>query len=430
MQRTMTEIRLTVPGDKSVTHRALFLAALSAGACRIRGALDAGDTRATASVLSLCGVPIPPIARTMTVHGAGLGGLRPPAATLDCANSGTTARLLLGLLAGSHGWAVVTGDASLRRRPMRRVTAPLAEAGATFRELGPADRLPIAVTGGGLHMIAHDSPVASAQIKSALLFAGLTGGVRVRVSEPVPSRDHSERMLEALGAPIQTEHVNGKRQVVLEAMESLPAFDCDVPGDFSSAAFLIAASLLSRQARVVVRGVGINPTRTGLLDVLHRMGAGVRCVRGPVSAGEARGDLIAEPVYLRGVEIGAAEIPRMIDEIPVLAVLAARADGETRITGAAELRVKESDRIAVLAANLRAVGVQAEELDDGLVIAGTDAPLTGRVRTHDDHRIAMAFGVLAAQPGNTIEIDEPSAAAVSYPAFWKTLHRVTSPRSR
>jgi len=424
----MTEIRVDIPGDKSVTHRALFLSALASGTSRITGALDAGDTRATAAVLRLCGVPLPAITPRMLVSGAGLGGLRAPAATLDCGNSGTTARLLLGLLAGSHAWAVVTGDTSLRRRPMRRVTQPLAAAGAVFRELGPEDRLPISVEGGGLHMISHDSPVPSAQVKSALLFAGLTGGVRVRVSEPAPSRDHSERMLQALGAPIRTDRINGRRQIVLEPMVSLPAFECDVPGDFSSAAFLLAAGLLSSNARVHMRNVGINPTRTGLLSVLDRMGARIEIAQPRRSAGEDTGDLIAGPADLRAVDVGAGDVPAMIDEIPVLAVLAARAQGETHIRGAAELRVKESDRLAVLASSLRAIGVRADEFADGLAIEGTPAPLSGRVVTHGDHRIAMAFGVLAAQPGNAIEIDDPSAAAVSFPQFWKTLKRCAAAR--
>jgi 3-phosphoshikimate 1-carboxyvinyltransferase len=317
---------------------------------------------------------------------------------------------------------VLTGDESLRARPMRRVTGPLAAAGARFVELASPDRLPIAVDGRALDAIEHDSPHASAQIKSAILLAGLAAGSPVRVTEPWRSRDHSERMLAAMGATLRVSETPDERnQIVLAPTERLDPIDIVVPGDFSSAAFLLAASILSKDVPVRIEGVGVNPTRIGLLDVLTRMGAIVLMDRQRDAAGEPVADLVVHPASLRGTTVDAREIPSLIDEIPALAILAARAEGETRIRGAAELRVKESDRLQSLATNLRAIGVRTEEQPDGLLIDGTNAPLRGRVRTLGDHRIAMAFGVLGALPGNHIEVDDPAAASVSFPAFWSLL---------
>jgi 3-phosphoshikimate 1-carboxyvinyltransferase len=305
---------------------------------------------------------------------------------------------------------------------MRRVTGPLAAAGARFEELGEPDRLPIRISGGELRPIDYSSPHASAQVKSALLLAGLTGGVSVTVSEPILSRDHTERMLRAMGADLVTSHQPGAApRIQLHPPEFLDPLRLTVPGDFSSAAFFLAFGLLAPRGGVRLHGVGVNPTRTGLLDVLRRMGALIEEYAPCDICDEPVADLVALPTRLRGTTIGAAEIPALIDEIPVLAILAARAEGETTITGAEELRVKESDRIAALAANLRAIGVDLQELPDGLVIQGSDAPLAGRVRCFNDHRIAMAFGVLAALPGHEIEIDDPACANVSYPAFWDHL---------
>jgi 3-phosphoshikimate 1-carboxyvinyltransferase len=355
------------------------------------------------------------------IEGVGLNGLVPATRPLDCGNSGTSARLLLGVLAGCAFRSVLTGDASLRARPMRRVTEPLAAAGAVCAELDAPDRLPIAVQGGMLRPIVHHAPRASAQVKSALLLAGLTGGTSVWVSEPQRSRDHTERMLAALGAHLATGEADGRAWVKLDATRRLDALDFTVPGDFSSAAFFLAWSLLTRRA-VRISGVGINPTRTGLLDVLQRMQAGILLEGERMHGGEPVADLVCRPAVLVATDVAGAEVVRLIDEVPALAVVAARAAGETRISGAAELRVKESDRIAALAGNLRALGVAAEELADGLVIRGTDAPLRGNVQCQGDHRIAMAFGVLAAQPGNDIRIDDPAVAAISFPSFWDQLH--------
>jgi 3-phosphoshikimate 1-carboxyvinyltransferase len=307
---------------------------------------------------------------------------------------------------------------------MRRVTAPLAEAGARFHELGSADRLPIAVEGTGLRSIVHDSPHASAQIKSALMLAGLASRVPVRLTEPARSRDHTERMIAAMGADVRTSEESGRHAIEMAPPETLEPFDLVVPGDFSSAAFLLAMGLLLPGAQIRVENVGVNPTRTGLLPVLERMGAEIHIENRGTAAGEPSGDLLSSAAPLTGTSIEGHEVAAMIDEFPVLAVLAARAAGETRVTGAGELRVKESDRIGTLVANLRSVGVEAEELEDGFVVQGTTGPLTGRIATRGDHRIAMAFGVLGAQPGNRIEVDDPAAASVSFPAFWGVLGKV------
>jgi 3-phosphoshikimate 1-carboxyvinyltransferase len=415
---------VTVPGDKSISHRALLFASLASGESRLRGVLPGEDPQATAAALRLLGVRVPPLSKAaeeIRIVGGGLRGWSAPAQEIDCANSGTTARLLLGALAAHPFRSTLTGDASLRSRPMRRVTEPLTRMGAGFHELGEADRLPIAIEGGTLQPLDWANPQASAQVKSAILLAGLIGGVSVRVLEPVRSRDHTERMLRGCGATVeQGADPWGRSYVSFMPVDRLEPLDLDVPGDFSSAAFFIALGLLGSRA-IRITGTGVNPTRTGLLSVLRRMGANVRVENQHVAGGEPVGDVVVQPGSLRATTVSAHEIPALLDEIPVLAVLAARAEGETRITGAAELRVKESDRLAVLARNLRGLGVAVEELRDGLVVQGTSAPLVGHVQTFDDHRIAMAFGVLAALPDHRIEIDDPDVVAVSFPAFWDHL---------
>ena len=421
---------VTVPGDKSITHRALMLAAVADGESRLRGLLPGADCRATASVLRAlgCGVPDPPAdGSEVRVAVRGIAGWTAPAAWLDCGNSGTTARLMMGLLAGRPFAATLTGDESLRGRPMRRITEPLARMGARFAEHGAPDRLPIEVIGGPLRPLDYASPKASAQIKSAVLLAGLGGGVPVAVTEPIRSRDHTERMLAALGERVETADTGaGVRIELAPSGRAPPPLDLDVPGDPSSAAFLVALALLADAGELRIRNVGVNPTRTGFFRLVERMGARIGMEDPRTAGGEPVADLVAAPARLRGIHVGGDEVPDAIDEIPVLAVLAARAEGETRITGAGELRVKETDRIAAVAANLRGLGVEAEELEDGIVVRGTDRPLSGSVRAFHDHRIAMAFGVLAAQPGNAIEIDHPEVVDVSFPGFWELLRRVVS----
>lgn len=429
----MTELR--VPGDKSISHRALLLAALAGGESRIRGILTGEDPRATASILRELGVRVPPLVadRELRITGVGVRGMRTPRRILDCANSGTTARLMLGVLAGQALEATLTGDESLRRRPMRRVTDPLSRMGARFEPLSAPGRLPLRVTAGPLCSLDYRLPVASAQLKSALLLAGVTGGVPVELVEPGLSRDHTERMLAAAGCALASSREGVANRVHLTASPSaLDPVDLVVPGDFSSAAFPIALALLGGAGEgIVLRGVGLNPTRTGLLPVLDRMNARIEVhERSVPERGEPTGDLVIHPSDLTGTEVRPGEIPGLIDEVPVLAVLAARARGTTRITGAEELRVKESDRLGALAANLTSLGVEVEELPDGLVIEGTGRPLSGAVEARGDHRIAMAFGVLGALAGNAITVDAPAAVDVSYPGFWEMLERVSTPAAR
>jgi 3-phosphoshikimate 1-carboxyvinyltransferase len=430
-------MRVRVPGDKSLTQRALILASLADGESMLSGLLHGGDAASTAGALRALGVdlgPLPVDGGPLRVQGVGLQGLRAPSAPLDLGNSGTGTRLLMGVLAGSAVTAVVTGDASLQGRPMGRVVEPLSAMGARFRALGREGRLPLEVRGRRpLSPLDWRSPVASAQVKSSVLLAGLTGGAFVLFTEPRRSRDHTERLLAQMGAPV-VEHAadHGWRVELRDPPPRLGPLDFRVPGDPSSAAFLLALGALGAAgAELEVEQVGLNPTRTGFFSVLRRMGAEIDEVpQGGVGPGEAMGSVVVRPGGLRGTLVGGSEVPGLIDELPLVAILAARAEGETRITDAGELRHKESDRITVMVDNLRAVGVDAEEAPDGLVVRGSDAPLQGAVRTHGDHRIAMAFAVLGAVRGNRITVDDPSCADVSFPGFWDLLKRVSGEASR
>jgi 3-phosphoshikimate 1-carboxyvinyltransferase len=410
-----------VPGDKSISHRSLILAALSDGTSRIRGLLRSADIDSTASVLSALGVRIEPDGDSIAVHGRGLRGLLVPRRPLDCGNSGTTARLMAGVLAAHPFDGTLTGDASLSRRPMRRVTEPLGQMGAHFTIEGDGDGLPLIIHGGTLGSIGWNSRTASAQVKSAILLAALNAQVSANVTEPTRSRDHTERMLAARGVPIV---VDGE-SVSIGVARSMRAVDTHVPGDPSSAAFFVALAALFSGRTLDMPDVCVNETRTGFLDVVQRMGAVVSLVGASDEGGEPTATIRATGTdSLRSVTVGAAEMPSMIDEVPILACLAARADGETVISGASELRVKESDRISAVVRNLQAIGADAEERPDGMAIRGSRSPLSGRIETHGDHRIAMAFGVLGALPGNDIEVIGPECVSVSYPSFWSDLRRV------
>ena len=414
------------PGDKSITHRALLLAALARGVSHVGGALTSLDARSSARVLRQLGAEISPLREGDVLAIKGRGRFRAPDRTLDCGNSGTTTRLLLGLLAGHRFRATLTGDASLRRRPMRRVTVPLTEMGARFEERG-GDGLPLTVRGGRLRPIRYVMPVSSAQIKSSLLLAGMVGEVAVDLLEPSGrSRDHTERMLRAFGFDV------GERDGWIEFRPGgrIEAFDLQVPGDPSSAAFLVGASVLAEGGELRVAGVGVNPTRIGFLRVLERMGAPVTVEASDTSFGEPVADLIVRPTALRRTEVTAGEIPGLIDEIPMLAVLASRAVGETIFRQVGELRVKESDRLGLIAGNIRAVGGKAEVRGDDLHVEGVESPPRGKVRTAADHRIAMAFAVLGTLPGARIAIDDPGCAAVSFPRFPEMLRRIAAGRSR
>ena len=414
------------PGDKSITHRALLLAALGRGVSHVGGALTSLDARSSARVLRQLGAEISPLREGDVLAIKGRGRFRAPDRTLDCGNSGTTTRLLLGLLAGHRFRATLTGDASLRRRPMRRVTVPLTEMGARFEERG-GDGLPLTVRGGKLRPIRYAMPVSSAQVKSSLMLAGMVGQVPVDLLEPNGrSRDHTERMLRAFGFAV------GERDGWIEFRPGgrVEPFDIQVPGDPSSAAFLVGASVLAEGGELRIAGVGVNPTRTGFLRVLQRMGAQVALDTSDTSFGEPVADLIARPAALRRTEVTAGEIPGLIDEIPLLAVLASRAAGETVFRDVGELRVKESDRLGLIAGNIRAVGGKAEVRGDDLHVEGVESPPRGRVRTAADHRIAMAFAVLGTLPGARIAIDDMACAAVSFPRFPETLRRIGAGRTR
>ncbi|HEX5961284.1 MAG TPA: 3-phosphoshikimate 1-carboxyvinyltransferase, partial [Rhodanobacteraceae bacterium] len=381
-----------VPGDKSVSHRAIMLSALADDASHITGFLEADDTRATARIFGQVGVRIEaPSPGERIVHGVGLRGLRAPDGVLDCGNSGTAMRLLCGVLAGQPFDSMVAGDASLSKRPMRRVTDPLTVMGAMI-ETAEGGTPPLHVHGGRtLRGIAYAPPIASAQVKSALLLAGLYAAGETIVTEPRPTRDYTERMLAAFGWPIAFEPGRAR----LSGGHALHATDVEVPADFSSAAFFMVAATLVPGSEVVLRNVGMNPRRTGLLHVLRAMGANI-CEENPHEAGgEPVADLVVRHASLRGIEVPVEHVADMIDEFPVLFVAASCAEGTTTIRGAEELRVKESDRIAVMAAGLRALGARIEERLDGAVVDGARLH-GGDVDSQGDHRCAMAFAVAGA----------------------------------
>ncbi|HKO15092.1 MAG TPA: 3-phosphoshikimate 1-carboxyvinyltransferase [Gemmatimonadaceae bacterium] len=414
---------LRVPGDKSISHRALILAALSEGSTRVEGILESADVHSTARVLRALGVDVPALSSDFVIRGAGVRGLRAPAEPLDCGNSGTTTRLMAGVVAALPFTAEFVGDASLSRRPMKRIARPLEAMGAVV-ELPAHGGLPMTVRGGDLHDLHWHSEIASAQVKSALLLAGVASGVRVEYEEPARSRDHTERMLAARGVSVET---RGTHVILPAGARRLQATPTAVPGDPSSAAFFAGLAALADVGTLVLEDVCVNETRTGFLEVLRRMGAHVEFDRTVSAGGEWVSPVVVSPHPLRGVSVGQAEVPGMIDELPLLACIATRAEGETVITGAAELRVKESDRIATVVGNLRALGADADELPDGMRVRGSAARLHGRVQTHGDHRIGMAFGVLGAVRGNDITVDDPGCVAVSYPTFWTDLVRVVRP---
>lgn len=402
-----------VPGDKSVSHRALMIAALAEGSSRIHGFLEGGDTRATAAVLRQLGVRIDvPAGGERLVHGVGLHGLRGSAESLDCGNAGTGMRLLAGLLAGQAFDSTLVGDASLSKRPMRRITDPLAAMGAC---IDTRDGLPpLAIHGGQrLHGIRYALPVASAQVKSALLLAGLYAEGETEITEPHPTRDYTERMLHAFGWPITFEPGLAR----LSGGHALQATDVEVPADFSSAAFFLVAASIVPGSELRLQGVGLNPRRIGLLEALRLMGADIRVEHARASGGEPVGDLVVRHAPLHGVALPEVLVPDMIDEFPALFVAAAVAQGRTVVRGAAELRVKESDRIASMATGLRTLGAHVEETPDGAIIDGGVLAGGGAVETHLDHRIAMSFAVAGLIARAPVRIHGCAHVATSFPGF-------------
>ena len=419
--------RVSVPGDKSISHRALILGALAVGETRIAGLLEGDDVLATAAALRALGAwPVREAPGRWRVHGCGIGGLAEPSRVLDMGNSGTGARLLMGVAAG-HGFTTfLTGDASLCRRPMARVMDPLAAMGASFRAAGGA-RLPLAVTGRSLPLpLAYRLPVPSAQVKSAVLLAGLHAQGTTTTIEDRRSRDHTERMLAAFGAPPAVEECGGRVAVSVEGGRELVPASLRVPADPSSAAFAAAAAAALPGSAIALEGVGVNPLRTGLFETLGEMGAPLRFENRRREGGEPVADIVVEGAPLRGVEVPPARAPAMIDDYPALAVAAACAEGATAMRGLAELRVKESDRLAAMAAGLTACGVAVEAQADGLVVhgAGGRPPGGATVPAGGDHRIAMAFLALGLVARQGVQVDETAAIATSFPGFAASMARL------
>ena len=409
---------ITVPGDKSISHRAVMLGALANGTTHITGFLMGEDCLSTIDCFRKMGVEIEITDSEVIVEGVGLHGLCAPEETLYTGNSGTTTRLLCGILAGQPFTATLNGDASIQKRPMGRVIKPLREMGASIE--GKNDNYcPLTLYPSELYGIEYRLPVASAQLKSAILLAGLYAEGQTTVIEPAPSRDHTERMFRALGVEVET---HGST-ITLEPPEDLYAVDIRVPGDISSAAFFLVAGAIVEGSELTIRNVGVNPTRTGILDVLHEMGADISISNFHDDA-EPVCDLTVNHSMLRGVEIGGSIIPRLIDELPVIAVAAAYAEGETVIRDAQELKVKESNRIAAMVTELKKAGVDAEETDDGMIIRGGKRPHGAAFETYKDHRIAMSLAVLALAARSACRIDEPEVVAISYPDFFHTLERL------
>ena len=420
---------ITVPGDKSISHRALMFAGLAVGESRITGLLEGEDVLRTAAAMRALGAEVSREGPgRWRVSGRGVGGLREPDDVLDMGNSGTAARLLCGILASHDLFAVMTGDASLRRRPMRRVTDPLALCGAQFssREGG---RLPLAIRGAREAMpIEYRLPVASAQVKSAVLLAGLNAPGWTRVEEPEPTRDHSERMLRHFGAQVVVDQLGPGRVASLKGQPELRGADVSVPGDPSSAAFALVAASIVPGSHLTIRGVALNPARTGLFETLREMGAKLDIANQRTEGGEPVGDLTVAYAGLRGVDVPPSRAPSMIDEYPVLSVAAACASGVTRMHGLAELRVKESDRLSATAALLQANGVRVEIEGDTLVVHGVGSPPGGGlVATHMDHRIAMSALVLGLATREPVQVDDAAFIDTSFPGFARLMQQLGAP---
>lgn len=416
---------VTVPGDKSISHRAVMLGAVAEGFTRITNFLSGLDCLSTVACFRALGVEIhcdEAKDGLVTVRGRGREGFAEPGNVLDCGNSGTTMRLMLGVLSGYDGFAVLTGDDSLRSRPMGRVTGPLQKMGARIDGRRGGSLAPLAVRGGGLRGEEFTLPVASAQVKSAILLAGLAATGDTVVTEPVRSRDHTERILGHFGIPVRIDGLT----VGVSGPARLTGCEVIVPGDISAAAFFLVAGTILPDCRITIRGLGVNPTRVGIIEVLRAMGARIRLFNERESAGEPVADVEVESSELKGISIGGEMIPRLIDEVPVLAVAAAVAGGTTEIRDADELRVKESDRVAVVAAELARMGARVEELPDGLRIEG-GRPLAGNsCRTYGDHRLGMSMAVAGLVAEGETVIEDADCVDVSFPHFWEEVAKFGS----
>lgn len=414
--------RMQVPGDKSISHRALMLSALAVGESRVEGLLEGEDVLATAAAMRAMGADIERLGPgAWRVHGVGVGGLLQPEGALEMGNSGTSTRLLMGLVATHPITATFVGDASLGKRPMGRVMEPLSRMGAAF-EASPGGRLPLMLRGAQTPLPLHYRlPVASAQVKSAILLAGLNVQAQTVVEEPIPTRDHSERMLQGFGADLTVEPMaDGGRRIAVTGWAELKPQRLVVPGDPSSAAFPLVAALIVPGSELLVEGVGLNPTRDGIVRVLEMMGADIERLNPRLVGGEPVADLRVRHSALKGIEVPPEIAPSMIDEYPILFVAAALAEGRTVMRGIEELRVKESDRIATMAEGLRASGVSVEELPDGLIVegrGGEKVPGGATVETRLDHRIAMSFAVLSLAAERPVTVDDRAPIATSFPDF-------------
>ena len=421
--------RIRVPGDKSISHRSLMFGALAVGRTRISGLLEGEDVLATAAALRAMGVHIERDGDEWVVHGVGVGGLLQPDRALDMGNSGTSTRLLMGVIASHEITATFTGDASLSKRPMNRVIDPLSTMGASFTP-SPGGTLPLAMEGVQPAVpITYRLPVASAQVKSAVLLAGLNTPGTTTVIEPVPTRDHTERMLRGFGAELTVEEADGERAIRIHGPAELRPCDIAVPGDPSSAAFFAVAASVVPGSDLVIENVGLNPTRDGIFRALELMGADIEKLDERDVGGEPVADLHVRHSRLRGIEVDPAIAPSMIDEFPVLFVAAAMAEGTTTTSGLEELRVKESDRLSAMATALQEVGVTLEETDDGLIIEGSHGeplPGGGTIATHLDHRIAMSMAIAGLVSRKGVEIDSTEPIATSFPNFTTLLATASS----
>lgn len=409
--------QITVPGDKSVSHRGVMFGSIARGTTTIRNFLQGADCLSTIECFRRMGITIENEGDTVTVHGNGLHGLKAPSCVLDCGNSGTTTRLISGILSAQNFSTTLTGDASIQKRPMKRIMDPLAQMGADIVSLNGNGCAPLQITGKPLQGIHYASPVASAQVKSAILLAGLYAQEETSVTEPYVSRDHSEIMLRHFGADVSTEGTT----VTIKPAAELYGGPVEVPGDISSAAFFLAAGLTVPDSELLIRSVGINPTRDGILTVCRDMGADLTLQNVSTGSGEPTADLLVRTSRLHGTTISGSLIPRLIDELPVIAVMACMAEGETVIRDAAELKVKESNRIEVMVRNLTAMGADVTETDDGMIIRG-GKPLHGAViDSRLDHRIAMTFAIAGLLADGETEILGAECVNISYPAFYEDL---------
>jgi 3-phosphoshikimate 1-carboxyvinyltransferase len=411
-----------VPGDKSISHRAIMFASLAEGRSRVRGLLRGEDCMSTLAAFQSMGVDVQEEASgDLLIDGRGLGGLQEPDTVLDCGNSGTTMRLMSGILSGQPFFSVLTGDQYLRRRPMGRVIEPLTAMGARISGRDQGRKAPFAINGGQLQPFEYHSPVASAQVKSAILLAGMQVDGVTTVFEPHLSRDHSERMLRFFGADVTS--FDGGASV--RGRATLTARDVDVPGDISSAAFFLVAGLIVPGSEILLKNVGINPTRSGIVDILQAMGGKIEVLNQRELSGEPVADLLVKSSDLHGIEIGGELVPRAIDEFPVISVAAACAEGITTISDAKELRVKETDRIAAMCDTLGSIGADIAPLEDGMRISGGNPLQGGVVDSCGDHRIAMSLAVAALTAKAAVTIRDTGCTATSFPNFWELLDDVS-----